>query len=110
MTRYRINGRWVTKEEWDATPGVGLQDGHVPMGTVAYSESKPLISEALGVIKSEVPKMRAMLQKENIQGVRVLDSGALAITSRSGRKELLRVLSEARGYKMIDADGGYGDG
>jgi len=109
MIRYKINGKEVTKEQWDARKGVGLRGG-VPMGTVAYSESKPLISEALGCIRSEVPNMRKMLQKEKIQGVRVLDSGQMAITSRSGRKELMRVLSEARGCKLVDAEGGYGDG
>jgi hypothetical protein len=107
--KYKINGKYVTKEEWDARPGVGLKGG-VPMGTVAYSESKPLISEGLGCIRSEVPKMRAMVREEKIQGVHVLDSGQVAITSRSGRRKLIRVLNEIRGCRMVDADGGYGDG
>lgn len=109
MIKYKINRQKVTKEEWDARPGVGLHGG-VPMGTVAYSESKPLISDALGCIKSEVPKMRAMVKDEKIQGVRILDSGAVRITSRSGRRKLIKVLNEIRGCRMVDADGGYGDG
>lgn len=100
---YKINGRKVTKEEWDATPGVGL-DGGAPMMTVAYSESNPLISEGIGCMRSQVPEMREVLRRHCIKGVRVRDSGQLEITSRRGRRELLRV----RG--LLDADGGYGDG
>ena len=103
MIRYKINGKYVTKKQWDARKGVGIKGG-VPMGTVAYSESKPLISEGLGCMKAQVPDMRAVIRKHNIKGVRVLDSGQLEITSRRGRKELCRV----RG--LADADGGYGDG
>jgi hypothetical protein len=101
-TGYKINGRYVTKEEWDATPGVGLQDG-CPMATVAYSESRPMISEGLGCMKSQVLEMRDVVKKNNIKGVRVLDSGQLEITSRRGRRDLLRV----RG--LADAEGGYSD-
>jgi hypothetical protein len=101
---YRINGKKVTKQEWDAHPGVGLSRGEVPLGTVAYKEHEPLISEGLGCMKSQVPEMREVIRKHNIRGVRCLDSGQLEITSRRGRRELLRV----RG--LVDADGGYGDG
>jgi len=41
MTGYKINGKEVTKEEWDAHPGAGLSLGEPCMGTVAYSESHP---------------------------------------------------------------------
>ena len=92
----------MTKEEWDARPGVGLQGG-VPMGTVAYSESKPLISEGIGCMRSQVPEMREVIRQHNIKGVSVRDNGSLEITSRRGRRELLRV----RG--LADAEGGYGD-
>lgn len=100
---YKLNGKKVTKEEWDAHPGAGLSGG-APMGTVAYTESKPLVSEGMGCMKAQVPEMREVIREHNIKGVRVLDSGQLEITSRQGRKELLRV----RG--LVDADGGYGDG
>jgi len=107
--KYKINGKYVTKEEWDATPGIGL-DGGVPMCTIAYSESKPLISDALGVMKSQVGEMREMIKRERIMGVRVLENGQLEISSRNGRREVMRALNEARGCRMVDADGGYGDG
>jgi hypothetical protein len=103
MTTYRINGKRVTKEEWKATPGKGLAGG-CPMGTVAYSETDPLISEGIGCMKSQVPEMRQMIRARGIRGVRVLDNGQLEITSRRGRRDLLR----ARG--LVDNDGGYGDG
>lgn len=107
---YKINGKVVTKEEWDSRPGVGLDFRSAPMGTVAYTESKPLISDALGCMREQVPEMREMIKQENIRGVRVMDNGQLEITSRRGRKELMRALSQARGCRMVDADGGYGDG
>lgn len=47
--------------------------------------------------------MREVIKRHNIQGVKVRDSGQLEITSRRGRRELLRV----RGLR--DEDGGYGD-
>ena len=105
MIRYKINGKTVTKEEWDAHEGVGLKlrRGQVPYGTVAYSESKPLLSEGMGCMRSQVAEMREVIQKHNIKGVRVKDSGQLEITSRRGRRDLLKV----RG--LADADGGYSD-
>ena len=102
MIKYKINRQEVTKEEWDARPGVGLHGG-VPMGTVAYSESKPMISEGLGCMKSQVPEMRETIARNGIKGVRVLNSGQLEITSRQGRRDLLRV----RG--LVDSEAGYGD-
>jgi len=103
VTRYKINGKYVSREEWDAREGAGLAGG-APMGTVAYSESSPLISDGLGCLKNQVPEMRKEIRKHNIKGVRVLSNGQLEISSRQGRRELLRV----RG--LVDSDGGYGDG
>lgn len=102
MIKYKINGKSVTPQQWHARPGVGLRGG-VPMGTVAYSESKPLISDGIGCLKSQVPEMRQMLKDRGVRGVRVKDSGQLEITSRRGRADLLRI----RG--LCDADGGYSD-
>lgn len=102
-TGYKINGREVTKEEWDAHPGAGLHFGAGVLGTVAYREDRPLISEGLGCMRAQVPEMREVIRKHNIKGVRVRDNGQLEITSRRGRRELLRV----RG--LVDADAGYSD-
>ncbi len=104
MIQYKINGKKVTEKQWDARKGVGFRfGGRAPMGTVAYTVSDPLISEGIGCMKSQVPEMRETIRKHSIRGVRVRDSGQLEITSRQGRKELLRV----RG--LADANGGYGD-
>lgn len=104
MIQYKINGKKVTKKEWDAHKGVGFRfGGRAPMGTVAYTDSDPLLSDGAGCMKSQVPEMRATIRKHNIKGVRVRDSGQLEITSRRGRRELLKV----RG--LCDADGGYSD-
>jgi hypothetical protein len=102
VIKYKINGEYVTKEQWDARKGAGLRGG-VPLGTVAYSESKPLLSDGIGCMRAQVPEMREVIRKHSIQGVRVRDNGQLEITSRRGRRELLRV----RG--LHDADGGYSD-
>lgn len=75
----------------------------VPMVANTYREHAPLISEGIGCMRGQVPEMRETIRKHNIKGVRVRDNGQLEITSRQGRKELLRV----RG--LADADGGYGD-
>lgn len=101
MIRYFINGKEVTRRSWRARPTKGL--GGVPLSVVAYSESKPLISEGLGCMRSQVPEMRETIRRHNIKGVRVRNNGQLEITSRRGRRELMRV----RG--LADADGGYGD-
>jgi len=105
---YTVNGKEVTpeefrqggKEDWLEAP---------PMASHAYSEHDPLISEGLGCMKKQVPAMREMLKKEGVQGVEILDNGQARITSRRGRNHLMRVLSEIRGYKHHDLDGGYGD-
>ncbi len=104
MIRYKINGKYVSKKEWDARKGVGLKGGEAPMGTVAYSAADPLLSDGLGCMKSQVPEMRETIKKHGIKGVHVRPNGQLEITSRRGRKELLKV----RG--LNDADGGFGDG
>ena len=102
MIKYKINGKTVTKQEWDARPGYGLRGG-VPYGTVAYTESKPLLSDGLGCMKSQVPEMRQEIKRRSIQGVRVLANGQLEITSRRGRRDVLRM----RG--LVDNDGGFSD-
>lgn len=79
------------------------------MAANTYSEHDPLISEGLGCMRSQVGDMRKMIKSEGIQGVAVLDSGQVRITSRRGRNQLIRTLSEIRGINMRDADGGYGD-
>ena len=103
--KYKINGKEVTKEEWDARPGVGLRAGHVPLGTVAYRADKPLISEGLGCLPNQVPEMREAIKRHGIRGVRVLNNGALEITSRTGRRDVGRM----RPIPLHDAEGGYSD-
>lgn len=97
-----LNGKEVTPEEFHRDGPIG--GGGVPMVSTAYQDHKPLISEGIGCMRGQVPEMREVIKQHNIKGVRVRDSGQLEITSRRGRKELLRV----RG--LADADGGYSDG
>lgn len=103
--KYKINGKEVTKAEWDARKGVGFQPGKAPLGTVAYTESKPLISDGLGCLPHQVPEMREAIKRNGIRGVRVLNNGQLEITSRRGRRDVGRM----RPIPLVDADGGYSD-
>lgn len=102
--KYILNGKQVTKEEFDDAGAKGdewLQSRMFVPNT--YRAHDPLLSDGIGVMKSQVPEMREVIRKHNIKGVLVRPNGQLEITSRRGRKELLRV----RG--LADADGTYGD-
>ena len=100
--RFKINGEFVTKEEWDAHESPVAGNG-IPMTNSAYSDSKPLVSEALGCMTAQVPEMREQIKERGIQGVKVRNDGQLEITSRLGRKQVCAM----RG--MRDNDGGYSD-
>jgi len=103
--KYILNGKQVTKEELDAA--IPAADDWLNPGVIrpthTYEGHDPLLSDGIGVMKSQVGEMRETIRKHNIQGVKVRPNGQLEITSRRGRKELLRV----RG--LADADGMYGD-
>lgn len=100
---YVVNGKEVSQEEFEKLPAKqGWLDAPF-MTANTYRAHDPLLSEGMGVMKSQVPEMRAAIKKRNIQGVTVRDSGQLEITSRQGRREVLRM----RGF--VDNDGGYGD-
>ena len=102
MTVYKVNGKEVTPEEFrEGTNDDWLENRQPVVNT--FRAHDPLVSEGIGVMKSQVPEMRETIRQHNIKGVTVRDSGALDITSRRGRKELLKV----RG--LIDNDGCYGD-
>lgn len=101
--KYVVNGKTVTREEFNQQPKSDWLSGPF-MTAHTYRDHDPLVSEGLGCMKDQVPEMREVIRKHRIQGVTVRDSGQLEITSRQGRRELLRV----RG--MCDNDGGYSDG
>ena len=69
----------------------------------AYSEAKPLVSEGLGCMKSQVPEMRKAIRDRGIVGAHVKDNGQIEFTSRRARKQV----GKMRG--LHDNDGGYGD-
>jgi hypothetical protein len=100
--KYVMNGRSVSSEEFLS----GAQDDWLENRTVlpnTYRAHDPLISDGIGCLKAQVPEMRAVIKHHNIKGVVVRDSGQLEITSRQGRRELLKV----RG--LADADAGLSD-
>lgn len=100
--KYRINGKEVTREEFSQHPKRDWLAGPF-MTANTYRDHDPLLSDGIGCLKAQVPELRQVIRKHGIQGVTVRDSGQLEITSRQGRRDLLRV----RG--MVDNDGSYGD-
>ena len=98
--KYTINGKEVTKAQFRRRKPKPIG---APMVSHTYRAHDPLLSDGIGCMKSQVPEMREVLKKHNVKGVLVRDNGQLEITSRRGRKELLRI----RG--LADADGGYSD-
>lgn len=108
VTKY--NGRVVTKEELDKLLPPKKNWLESPSMTAnTYTEHDPLISEALGVMKSQVKDMRKTLEREKIPGVSILDNGQARITSRRGRNKLMELYEKMRGNKYHDIDGGFGD-
>lgn len=97
---YRINGQEVTRKRFLQ----GAKSNGAPQSASTYRGHDPLLSEGMGCLKAQVPDLREAIARRGIQGVRVKDSGQLEITSRRGRKEVLRM----RG--MADQDGSYSDG
>ena len=106
----KYKGKVVTQEELDKVmpKRADWLDGP-SMVANTYTEHNPLISEALGVMKNQVPQMRKTLEEEKIPGVAILDSGQARITSRRGRNQLMALYEKMRGNKYHDIDGGYGD-
>jgi hypothetical protein len=96
---YRINGKLVSRERWLKN----CRANGIPKPTNTYRGHDPLVSDGMGVLKAQVGEMREAIAKRGIQGVRVKDSGQLEITSRRGRKEVLRM----RGF--VDNDASYSD-
>jgi hypothetical protein len=101
--KYVVNGKEVTREEFSQQVAKDWLSGPF-MTAHTYRDHDPLLSDGIGVMKSQVPEMRQAIRKHGIKGVTVRDSGKLEITSRQGRKELLKM----RGF--VDQDGGYSDG
>ncbi len=99
---YVLNGKSVSREEFLKGANNDFLKAPV-LASNTYSEHDPLISEGLGCLKSQVNELRNVIRQHNIQGVQVKNSGQLEITSRRGRRDLLRV----RG--LVDSDGSYGD-
>lgn len=102
--KYKLNGKAVTREEFHerVKPKEDWLDGP-PMTANTYTEHDPLVSQASGVMKSEVENGRELIRKHGIQGAAVRDDGSVQFTSKRARKEWLH----HRG--QFDLDGGYSD-
>lgn len=98
--KYRINGKDVSKKEFRKRKPKPLG---APMVSHTYRAHDPLLSDGIGCMKSQVKEMRQEIRNRNIQGVLVRDNGQLEITSRRGRREVMRMRC------LADADAGWGD-
>jgi hypothetical protein len=108
-TRYRINGREVSKEEFDAHPPLpGLPDtGMIAQG---YSESHPGHSIAMGCHPDQVDLMNNTMKQHGVQGVEWDRSGKCKITSRKGRAKAMPIFGQMVGLQNChDEDAGYSD-
>jgi len=59
---YKINGKLITKEAWDASPKVGIIPGKPPMGIVRTSFVSPID----GTVISSAADLRAHEKKHNV--------------------------------------------
>lgn len=100
--RLKLNGKWVTPAEFHREGPVGGVG--VAMVANTYTTAKPLISEGVGCMKSQVPEMRDAIRSHGIVGAHVRDNGQIEFTSRKARKQVLAM----RG--LHDNDGSYSDG
>ena len=100
---YYLNGKEVTAKAFRAG---GKQDWlkASPMIANTYNEHDPLLSDGCGVMKAQVPETREAIKQHGIQGAQVHNDGKIRFTSRTTRREFLKM----RG--LHDNDGGYGDG
>jgi hypothetical protein len=104
VIKYKINGKSVTKKQWEAREGAGLSFDAACMGTIWCSESKPALSESFGVMPSQVAEERENLAKrKDLSGVRILDNGAVEFTSPGDRGRMGWIKMR----NAVDADGGY---
>ncbi len=106
--KYTLNGKEVTREEFLK----GANDDFLKspaMATDTYSEHDPLISQSSGVlprqVKAEREKLRKYQEKGQLTGVRILDNGSVALTSRGEQGRI----GWNRYRKKVDLDAGYGD-
>ena len=77
-----------------------------------YGEGKEGESIAMSVHPDEVPLMNAMLKAEGVVGAYydATKRNNCRITSRAGRRGVMKVLSRMHSSTIHDGDAGYGDG
>jgi len=99
-TQYLIDGRPVSKEEFDAAcPPAAEVDGPAGASLVGW---KPLASRALGVHPDQVAEATESARAKGVP-TEFRPDGRPVFTCRSHRKRYLRA------YGLHDNDGGYGD-
>ena len=107
---YMRNGKEVTREEFDATAKdwppkkQKLAARNIPMLSDGYRDHRPLNSLALSCHREQVEEYNQAAKDKGLTGLKWDRDGNCQITSRRDRAAWLRE------NKMLDHDGGYGDG
>lgn len=92
---YRINGKLVTKDEWDASPKVGITPGKTIMGFVRESFVSPID----GTVISSAADLRAHEKKHN-----VIQVGNEYVGVVNDKREERRQLQSDMGRKVREAE------
>jgi len=110
----KVNGRVVTREEFDKVriPDTLLRG--VSSGRQGYEAGKPGSSMGMSVHPSQIPLMNAELKRHGISGVEYDPSkrNNCVITSRRGRAQWMKIFGRMVGIQggLHDNEGGYSDG
>lgn len=100
--RLFLNGKEVTPKEFHRGGRIGGMG--IPMITSTCTESRPWVTDSLGVLPNQVAEERERLaENRELTAVRILDNGAVECTDPgdAGRMGWIK----HRG--AVDADGGY---
>ena len=100
----KINGRVVTREEFDAYPPVASEG--IPAVAQHFSDSTPRRSYSMGVAPGEqLDTARELLRQHNITGVKYDEKGNCFVTDKRDRGRFSRIFGEAVGLGPLhDAD------
>ena len=102
---------WLTEEEQVARGLIAAPVAAAPGVASGYSASRPGRSVAMSVHPDQAAMMNSEVRKLGISGVEYDSRGQCIITSRAGRRDLMKKASGLfTGIGNVhDGDGGYGD-
>lgn len=103
--RFYIDGRQVTKRQWDAHTRKRVKEGLVHYGGAPMTQQPscwPMASDACGVHPVQIPDQRDEMHKHGVHADHTPDGRVIFNSARHRKK-----VCEALGY--YDRNGGYSD-